>query len=132
MFMYICRPSRSQSSRHEYYETDEKVTLSIFDKGADPEKVSVEFEPRRVRFSPCLLYPCYLCVTPQLVYKHDDRELVLQPLKGQIDPAKSEYTVGKVKVEIRLAKLAQGRWGALVGDEPDRTFRTRIPITAFN
>lgn len=62
----------------------------------------------------------------QLVYKHADRELVLQPLKGSIDPTQSDYTVGKVKVEIRLAKLTQGRWGALVGDEPDREYCVRI------
>lgn len=55
----------------------------------------------------------------QLVYTHGDKSLVLQPLKGQIDPSASTFTVGKVKVEIRLAKAALGRWGALVGDSPD-------------
>lgn len=54
------------------------------------------------------------------MYQNGDKVLSLQPLKGQIDPTKSDYTVGKVKVEIRLAKMAQGRWGALVGDAPDR------------
>lgn len=44
----------------------------------------------------------------------------MQPLKGQIDPEKSDYTVGKVKVEIRIVKMVQGRWGSLVGDSPDR------------
>ncbi len=58
---------------------------------------------------------------PQLVYKHGEKELSLQPLKGQVDPEKSDFTVGKVKVEIRLVKVAQGRWGGLVGDSPDRT-----------
>lgn len=56
----------------------------------------------------------------QLVYKHGDKELSLQPLKGQIDSEKSDYSVGKVKVEIRLVKVAQGRWGSVVGDSPDR------------
>ncbi|EMD42082.1 hypothetical protein CERSUDRAFT_110631 [Gelatoporia subvermispora B] len=92
--------------RHEFYETDEKLTLSVFDKGADPEQVSVKFEPRA------------------LVYENGDKKLELSPLTGQIDPEKSDYTVGKVKVEIRLVKMAQGRWGALVGDSPD-------PLTAF-
>lgn len=55
----------------------------------------------------------------QLVYTHGDKSLVLQPLKGQIDPNASTFTVGKVKVEIRLAKAAPGRWGTLVGDSPD-------------
>lgn len=35
-------------SRHEFYETDEKLTLSIFDRGADPNQVSVTFQPRKV------------------------------------------------------------------------------------
>lgn len=51
-----------------------------------------------------------------------DKSLVLEPLKGQIDPDASNFMVGKVKVEITLVKLAAGRWNALVGDQPDRTF----------
>jgi len=92
--------------RHEFYETDEKLTLSVFDKGADPEQVKISFEPRK--FS----------------YEHGDKSLVLQPLKGQIDPTKCDYTVGKVKIEVRLVKAAQGRWAGLVGDAPD-------PLTSF-
>ena len=36
--------------RHEFYEIDDKVVISVFDKGADPEQVKVEFEPRKVSF----------------------------------------------------------------------------------
>lgn len=36
--------------RHEFYETDEVLTLSIFDRGADPTQVNVNFEDRRVHF----------------------------------------------------------------------------------
>ena len=28
---------------HEFYETDEKVTITIYERGADPEKVKVDF-----------------------------------------------------------------------------------------
>ncbi|KAF8227424.1 SGS-domain-containing protein [Tricholoma matsutake] len=87
--------------RHEFYETDDKVTISIFDRGADPAQVSVKFDPRK------------------LSYEHGDKSLVLEPLKGQIDPSASEVTIGKIKVEIRLAKMSPGRWGGLVGDSPD-------------
>ena len=58
-------------------------------------------------------------MAPQFTYKNGEKELVLEPLKGQIDPEKSEYTVGKVKVEVRLHKMVLGRWGVLVGDSPD-------------
>ncbi|KAJ8522549.1 hypothetical protein ONZ45_g860 [Pleurotus djamor] len=87
--------------RHEFYETEEKLTLSVFDRGADPAQVKVSFEPRK------------------LSYTNGDKSLVLEPLKGQIDPQASDYTVGKVKVEIRLVKMAPGRWSALTGDAPD-------------
>ncbi|KAH9944342.1 SGS-domain-containing protein [Epithele typhae] len=92
--------------RHEFYETDERLTLSIFDKGADPAQVQITFEPRK--FS----------------YTNGDKILVLEPLKGQIDASKCDFTVGKVKVEIRLVKMAQGRWGGLVGEAPD-------PLSSF-
>ncbi|KAH9486954.1 Protein SGT1-like protein [Psilocybe cubensis] len=87
--------------RHEFYETDEKLTLSIFDRGADPAQVSIQFEPRK------------------FTYTNGEKSLVLEPLKGQIDPDKSDFTVGKVKVEVRLVKRVQGRWATLVGDSPD-------------
>ncbi|TBU35303.1 SGS-domain-containing protein [Dichomitus squalens] len=87
--------------RHEFYETEDKLTLSVFEKGADPEQVKVTFEPRK------------------FTYTYGDKSLVLEPLKGQIDPEKSGYTVGKVKIEVRFAKMALGRWGALTGDAPD-------------
>ncbi|KAI0756943.1 SGS-domain-containing protein [Daedaleopsis nitida] len=92
--------------RHEFYETDEKLILSIFDKGADPEQVKIAFEPRKFSFS------------------HGDKTLVLEPLKGQIDASKSDYSVGKVKIEVRFVKAALGRWGSLVGDSPD-------PLSSF-
>ncbi|KAI0963624.1 hypothetical protein AcW1_000650 [Taiwanofungus camphoratus] len=87
--------------RHEFYETDDRLTLSVFDKGANPATVAVAFLPR------------------SLSYQNGDNTLLLQPLKGQIDPDSCDYTVGRVKVEIRLAKVAPGRWGTLLGDSPD-------------
>ena len=46
----------------------------------------------------------------------------LEPLKGQIDTEKSDYSIGKVKVEVRFVKSAVLRWGGLVGDAPDREY----------
>ncbi|EGN93944.1 hypothetical protein SERLA73DRAFT_78326 [Serpula lacrymans var. lacrymans S7.3] len=95
------RPSSTTMAlRHEFYETEEKLTISVFDRGADPEQVTVKFEPRT------------------LTYEHGTKSLSLQPLKGEIDTEKSDYTVGKVKVEIRLVKASLGRWGQLTGDSP--------------
>ena len=55
----------------------------------------------------------------QFTYTNGEKTLVLEPLKGQIDPDASDFTVSKIKVEVRLIKRAQGRWGDLVGDAPD-------------
>ncbi|KAJ7900321.1 SGS domain-containing protein [Mycena olivaceomarginata] len=87
--------------RHEFYETDDKLTLSIFDKGADAGVVQVKFEPRK------------------FTYTNGEKSLVLEPLKGQITTDASDYTVGKVKVEVRFKKTVLGRWGGLIGDSPD-------------
>jgi len=89
------------SIRSEHYETDERVVVSIFDRGADSSAVSVKFEPRRV------------------LYEHADKTLDLNPLMGQIVPDKSSFTVGKVKIELKLVKAAPTRWGGLVGSAPD-------------
>jgi len=99
------------SLRHEFYETDEKLTISIFDRGADPAQASVKFEPR------------------QISYANGEKSLSLQPLAGQIDPEKCDFTVGKVKVEIRLVKMTQGRWGSIIGDAPDALQATPIRPT---
>ena len=66
------------------------------------------------------------------MYENGDKKLELQPLKGQIDPTKSNFVVGKVKVEIRLFKAAHGRWGGLIGDAPDRTSISHQVSHSFN
>ena len=58
--------------------------------------------------------------TSQFSYTRGDNVVQLEPLKGQIDTEKSDYTIGKVKVEVRFVKVAAIRWGGLVGDAPDR------------
>lgn len=66
----------------------------------------------------------------QLTYEHGQKTLALDPLTGEIEPDKSDYRVGKMKVEVRrllcffffssrhtqvrLAKTSPGRWGRLV------------------
>jgi suppressor of G2 allele of SKP1 len=54
----------------------------------------------------------------QVDFTYGDQELHLSPLRAGIDPEQSGYRVGKVKVEIWLAKLMHGRWGKLLSDGP--------------
>jgi len=82
--------------KHQFYETDSKVNLSILLKDANPEKVTVTITPRSAKF------------------EYEDYVLNLDPLKAIIDPEQSGYRVGKVKIEIWLSKRVEGRWGNLV------------------
>ncbi|KAF8642392.1 hypothetical protein AX16_009660 [Volvariella volvacea WC 439] len=84
--------------RHDFYESDERLTISIYERNAPPEQVDIKFEPRKLSF------------------QYNDKVLVLDPLKGEIDPEKSDFTVGKPKIEIRLVKRLAGRWGGLTGE----------------
>ncbi|KAG8857224.1 hypothetical protein FRB96_005899 [Tulasnella sp. 330] len=89
--------------RHQFYETDEKVTLSVMVKDVQEDKLSVKITERSAEF------------------EYEDYKLTLDPLKAKIHPEQSGYRVGKVKVEIWLVKRAPARWGNLVsegGEEP--------------
>jgi suppressor of G2 allele of SKP1 len=46
--------------------------------------------------------------------EYEESKLLLEPLKGEIDAEASSYTVGKVKIEIRMQKVVPGRWAVLV------------------
>ena len=52
----------------------------------------------------------------QLTFIYEDKLLALDPLRGEIDVTNSGFRVGKVKIEIWLAKKSALRWGGLVGD----------------
>ncbi|KAI5121251.1 hypothetical protein M0805_002296 [Coniferiporia weirii] len=88
--------------RHSFYETDERLILEIYDKTTNPDNISIKLEPRVFTYE-----------------NGPEKKLLLSPLKGEIDPDASSFTVGKVKVEVRFVKRVQGRWGALVASSSD-------------
>lgn len=55
----------------------------------------------------------------QFLYQHGDNKLELDPLRAGIDPATSDFSIGKVKVEVRFTKLIGGRWGTLTNEGSD-------------
>ncbi|KAG8962013.1 hypothetical protein FRC00_010624 [Tulasnella sp. 408] len=91
----------STEPRHQFYETDDKVTLSVMLKDCKADEVKVTFTNKSVDF------------------QYESYQLHLEPLKAQIDPDESGFRVGKVKVEIWLKKRAAARWGGLVSDGSD-------------
>ncbi|KAB5594707.1 Protein SGT1 [Ceratobasidium theobromae] len=102
----------STEPRHEFYETDDRLTLSVFVRNANPDDVSVKFTNQSVDFS------------------YGDTALHLTPLRAGIDPEKSGFRVGKVKVEIWLSKLVHGRWGKLLGNNSEPAGLPRVSSAA--
>jgi len=84
--------------KHQFYETDDKVNLSIMIKDVKADEVKVEITNRSATF------------------EYGKYKLVLDPLKAQVDAEHSGYCVGKLKVEVWLVKKAVGRWGNLVSE----------------
>ncbi|KIM30505.1 hypothetical protein M408DRAFT_15493 [Serendipita vermifera MAFF 305830] len=95
--------------RHDFYETDEKLTLSVYLKNVDPNELKVDISETSLNLT------------------YGESTLTLSPLKGDIKTDASDYTVGKVKVEIRLVKGTPGRWGTLVKDPTEEPELSAFP-----
>ncbi|KAG5928793.1 hypothetical protein E4U53_002583 [Claviceps sorghi] len=100
-------PPRAQPSKTlavQDYQTNDAMTVSIFSRGVDQEKLRVEFLPDHVRLDP-IVYP-----------DGEEKEWTLRPY-SQIDPAASSYKVTPKKIELRLAKKPAGKWPRLRKEE---------------
>ncbi|UNI18562.1 Cochaperone protein [Purpureocillium takamizusanense] len=94
--------------RLQDFQSNTTMSVSIFSKGNDKEKLKVEFTPSAVRMDP-VVYP-----------GGEEKEFVLE-LWGEIDAAASKYTVTANKVELTLAKKTPGKWAKLQKDEDGGT-----------
>ncbi|KAL7915333.1 oxidosqualene:lanosterol cyclase [Trichoderma velutinum] len=89
--------------RLQDFQSNTNMSVSIFSKGVNKEKLQVQFLESSVRLDP-LVYP-----------NGDEREFELD-LWGEIIPSKSKYTVTPNKVELSLAKKVPGKWATLKAD----------------
>ncbi|KAL7801906.1 oxidosqualene:lanosterol cyclase [Trichoderma afarasin] len=89
--------------RLQDFQSNTQMSVSIFSKGVNKEKLLVQFLESSVRLDP-VVYP-----------NGDEREFELD-LWGEIIPAKSHYTVTPNKVELSLAKKTPGKWTTLKSD----------------
>ncbi|PNP57106.1 hypothetical protein THARTR1_02948 [Trichoderma harzianum] len=89
--------------RVQDFQSNTQMSVSIFSKGVNKEKLQVQFLESSVRLNP-LVYP-----------NSDEKEFELD-LWGEIIPSKSQYTVTPNKVELSLAKKTPGKWAALKAD----------------
>ncbi|KAL1919906.1 uncharacterized protein VTP21DRAFT_1838 [Calcarisporiella thermophila] len=99
--------------RHEWFQNDEFITVSVFIKNASKDKVEVNIGKQS------------LSVTIKLP-TGSDFSLELDPLAHEIIPSESKHEVLSTKIEIKLKKAFAGiKWGALEGE--DKLFPTPTP-----
>ncbi|RKO91395.1 HSP20-like chaperone, partial [Blyttiomyces helicus] len=90
--------------RHEWFQNENFVTISVFVKKLVPEAVTVDFSPRA------------LSVTIRRPGQ-PDYSLELD-LAHEIDPSGSKFAILSTKIEIKIKKERAGiKWGALEGEE---------------
>ncbi|KAI9291091.1 SGS-domain-containing protein [Neoconidiobolus thromboides FSU 785] len=91
--------------RHEWYQTDSSVIVSIFIKKADAKKTNVEFKEKEFT----------------LIIQQDnssDFQFTIDPLLNEIDPKECKFEVLSTKIEITLKKVNFGlKWSALEASE---------------
>lgn len=89
--------------RLQEFQSTTTMSVSIFSKGVDKEKLKVDFQPNSVYLN-------------SVVYPSGDEKAFQLDLWGEIDTAASKYTVTPNKVELTLVKKAPGKWAQLKAD----------------
>ncbi|RKP02333.1 hypothetical protein CXG81DRAFT_10913 [Caulochytrium protostelioides] len=112
-------PTASSGSalRHEFFQTDTFVTISVFAKNLDPATVSVTFEPTRLHLQGRLPPPPPAADSDAAAPQDGAPfELTWSPLTAEIVPEGSRYEVLKTKIELKLKKAQEGvRWPSVEG-----------------
>lgn len=95
----------AQRPRIEHFQSNQKITVSIFSKGNKKEDVNVMFKPNSVTLDP-IFYP-----------NKEQKEFSFNTF-GQIEPGECTYTVTANKIELGLKKTVPGTWGKVESDSP--------------
>ncbi|CAI2172169.1 11591_t:CDS:2 [Funneliformis geosporum] len=91
--------------RHEWYQNENFIIISIFIKNVKKETVDVYMADRSVS------------VTVKLP-TGSEYSLELDPLAHEINPKESKYEVFSTKIEVKLKKASVGvKWGVLEGED---------------
>ncbi|TPX32660.1 hypothetical protein SeMB42_g07594 [Synchytrium endobioticum] len=90
--------------RHEWFQNENFVTITIFIKNLKNDAVNIQFAEKAIS------------VTVKLP-TGSEYSLELDPLAHEIVPLESKYSVLSTKIEIKCKKSKMGlHWGALEGD----------------
>ncbi|KAL8832808.1 MAG: hypothetical protein Q9170_004730 [Blastenia crenularia] len=92
--------------RHEWYQTQDNVVVSLFAKGVPKDKASIEIQDRSLAIS----FP---------LSTGSDYDFSIDPFYGKIDTTNSTAKVMSTKVEFTLKKSSAGEmWPTLESDTP--------------
>lgn len=95
--------------RHEWYQQNDTVIVSLFAKGIPKDKAVVEIKGQSLEIS----FP---------LPTGSDYNFSLDPLFANIDPAQSSYKIMSTKAEFTLKKATAGqKWSSLEGTGPVST-----------
>mmetsp|Transcript_8900 Transcript_8900/g.11780 ORF Transcript_8900/g.11780 Transcript_8900/m.11780 type:complete len:379 (+) Transcript_8900:14-1150(+) len=95
-------PAPLPEVKYQYYQTNDRVVISIMEKKCKEEDVTVDFSPTQLKVS---LQKDGKTVTP-----------INKTLYDEIVPEESSFRVSPVKVEIKLKKKTAYQWDDLHGD----------------
>jgi len=94
-----------QRVRHEWFQNENFVTISVFIKKVKPETVTIDLEERALSLTIKLPTGSDFCFD-------------LDPLAHEIIPGESKYSVLSTKIEIKLKKKVMGiKWSVLEGED---------------
>lgn len=97
-----------QKIRHEWYQNNQNVIITIYAKGVAKDKIEVDMEEDSLSVS----FPHPSDPSSSFTFS-------LDPLFALIDPSTSKYQVMSTKVELTLAKVTQGqKWANIEGTAP--------------
>ncbi|KAL5117370.1 Cochaperone protein [Pleosporales sp. CAS-2024a] len=98
-------PTPANKIKHDWYQSNDSVTVNILAKGAPKDATVVEFDKDTLTVS-----------FPITGSSSSDYHFSADPLYASIDPSQSKFRVTPNKVEITLKKAAPGaKWHALEG-----------------
>ncbi|KAF4967265.1 hypothetical protein FSARC_5177 [Fusarium sarcochroum] len=88
------------------FQNDTNMSVSIFSKGVNKEKLQVQYKPQSVHLD-------------SVIWPNGDEKPFTLDLWGEIDTEASTYRVTPNKVELSLKKKTAGKWKQLKGEGAD-------------
>ena len=90
--------------RYNWYQVGQTVTIDVFEKNVPKENVTVTFEEESVQVD---------------IKGETPKSLTISPLFGKYVKEESNYSVGRVKIEINLKKADGANWDNLTRDDTE-------------